>query len=38
LEKLVNHQKSVGAEIEKLMLRWTYLNELDEEIDSQKNN
>ncbi|MCJ7690783.1 MAG: hypothetical protein MUO60_15915 [Clostridiaceae bacterium] len=38
LEKLVNQQKSVGAEIEKLMLRWTYLNELDEEIDSQKNN
>ncbi|MBK5242196.1 ABC-F family ATP-binding cassette domain-containing protein [Clostridium sp.] len=38
LEKLVKQQKSVGAEIENLMLRWTYLNELDEEIESQKNN
>ncbi|MGH4118597.1 ABC-F family ATP-binding cassette domain-containing protein [Clostridium sp.] len=38
LEKLVKQQKSVGAEIEKLMVRWTYLNELDEEIDSRKNN
>jgi ATP-binding cassette subfamily F protein uup len=38
LEKLVQQQKNVESEIENLMMRWTYLNELDEEIDSQKNN
>ncbi|MGK0465954.1 ABC-F family ATP-binding cassette domain-containing protein [Clostridium sp.] len=38
LEKLMQQQKNVESEIENLMMRWTYLNELDEEIDSQKNN
>ena len=38
LEKLMQKQKNVESEIENLMMRWTYLNELDEEIDSQKNN
>lgn len=38
LEKLVQQQKNVESEIENLMMRWTYLNELGEEIDSQNNN
>jgi ATP-binding cassette subfamily F protein uup len=38
LEKLVQQQKKVESEIENLMMRWTYLNELGEEIDSQNNN
>ncbi|MBU3146235.1 ABC-F family ATP-binding cassette domain-containing protein [Clostridium sp. CF012] len=38
LQKLVGQQKEIVAELEHLMVRWTYLNELDEEIESQKNN
>lgn len=38
LQKLVEQQKSIEAEIENLMLRWTYLSELDEEIEARKNN
>ncbi|MBZ9688659.1 ABC-F family ATP-binding cassette domain-containing protein [Clostridium estertheticum] len=38
LQKLVGQQKEIGVELEHLMVRWTYLNELDEEIESQKNN
>ena len=37
LQKLVEQQKSIGVEIEHLMTRWTYLNELDEEIEAKKN-
>ena len=37
LEKLVNQQKSIKVETEHLMKRWTYLNELVEKIDAQKN-
>ena len=37
LQKLVEQQKSIGVEIEHLMARWTYLNELDEEIEAKKN-
>lgn len=37
LEKLVKQQKDVTRELEHYMTRWTYLNELDEEIETQKN-
>ena len=37
LEKLVQQQKSIKAETEHLMLRWTYLNELVEKMEAQKN-
>ncbi len=37
LQKLVQEQKEVAVELEHLMMRWTYLNELDEEIEAQKN-
>ena len=37
LQKLVQQQKRIGVEIEHYMARWTYLNELDEEIEAQKN-
>ena len=38
LQKLVQEQKNAQVEIEHLMVRWTYLNELDEQIEEQKNN
>jgi ATP-binding cassette subfamily F protein uup len=38
LQKLVQQQKGIEIEIESLMLRWTYLSELDEEIEARKNN
>jgi ATP-binding cassette subfamily F protein uup len=38
LQKLVQQQKDLALELEHLMLRWTYLSELDEEIGAQKNN
>ena len=38
LQKLVQEQKKVQDEIEHLMGRWTYLNELDERIEALKNN
>jgi ATP-binding cassette subfamily F protein uup len=38
LQKQVQEQKSIQVEIQDLMLRWTYLNELDEKIEAQKNN
>ena len=37
LQELVQKQKSVETQIEHLMVRWTYLNELDEKIEAQKN-
>ena len=37
LQKLVQQQKDLALELEHLMLRWTYLSELDEEIGAQKN-
>lgn len=37
LEKLVNQQKGIKVETEHLMKRWTYLNELVEKIEAQKN-
>ena len=37
LEKLMQKQKNIKTETEHLMLRWTYLNELDEKIETQKN-
>ncbi|MBU3189904.1 ABC-F family ATP-binding cassette domain-containing protein [Clostridium bowmanii] len=37
LEKLVKQQKDVARELEQYITRWTYLNELDEEIEAQKN-
>ncbi|MGV8982041.1 ABC-F family ATP-binding cassette domain-containing protein [Clostridium sp.] len=37
LEKLVKQQKDVTRELEQLMGRWTYLNELGEKIEVQKN-
>jgi len=38
LQKLVQEQKNAQDEIEHLMGRWTYLNELDERIEAVKNN
>ncbi len=38
LQKLVQEQTNVQDELETLMGRWTYLNELAEEIEAQKNN
>ena len=38
LQKLVQEQKNAQDEIEHLMGRWTYLNELDERIEALKNN
>ena len=38
LQKLVQQQTNVQVELEHLMGRWTYLNELAEEIEAQKNN
>ena len=38
LQKLVQEQRNVQDEIEHLMGRWTYLNELDERIEALKNN
>ncbi|MBW9151123.1 ABC-F family ATP-binding cassette domain-containing protein [Clostridium estertheticum] len=37
LEELVQQQKTIKVETEYLMKRWTYLNELVEKIESQKN-
>jgi len=37
LEKLMQQQKSIKDETEHLMLRWTYLNELVEKMEDQKN-
>lgn len=37
LQKLVEEQKKMEIEIEELMGRWTYLNELSEKIIAQKN-
>ena len=37
LQKLVQQQKNIEVEIENLLIRWTYLNELDEEIEARKN-
>ena len=37
LEKLTQKQKKIKTETEHLMTRWTYLNELDEKIEAQKN-
>ncbi|WP_298840964.1 ABC-F family ATP-binding cassette domain-containing protein [Clostridium sp.] len=37
LEKLVQEQKTIKTETEYLMKRWTYLNELVEKIETQKN-
>lgn len=38
LQELVQQQRNVQGEIEHLILRWTYLSELDEAIEAQKNN
>ena len=38
LQKLVQQQKEVGIELEHYITRWTYLSELDEEIEAKKNN
>ena len=38
LQKLVQQQKEIGVELEHYITRWTYLNELDEDIEAQKNN
>ena len=38
LQKLVQQQTDVQEELENLMGRWTYLNELAEEIEAQRNN
>ncbi len=38
LEKLMHQQKNIKVETEHLMLRWTYLNELVEKIEAQRNN
>ncbi|MGH4124863.1 MAG: ABC-F family ATP-binding cassette domain-containing protein [Clostridium sp.] len=37
LQKLVEQQKEVGLELEHYIMRWTYLNELGEKIEAQKN-
>ncbi|MGH4139405.1 ABC-F family ATP-binding cassette domain-containing protein [Clostridium sp.] len=38
LQKLVKQQKDVARELEHYITRWTYLNELDEKIEAQKDN
>jgi len=38
LQELVKEQKDLEIQIEHLMVRWTYLSELDEKIEAQKNN
>jgi len=38
LQMLVQKQKEIVVELEHYITRWTYLNELDEDIEAQKNN